>query len=131
MMKKVFLTGNRDPEWRWDVADFLIQREIDVVDPGDALPDTECAFKYLKVLESCDLLIAYLIDTHTHPLLSMLEMGYASKLAKDVVIVDNVPYQRSWLHSVPYSQIFANVQGLKAYLSKMLVTPPKHPRLFG
>ena len=130
-MKKVFLTGNRDPEWRWDVADFLTQREIDVIDPIDALPDRDAVFKYLKILESCDLLIAYLVGVDTHPLGAVIEMGYASKLAKDVVIVDNVPYQRTWLHSVPYSQIFANVQGLKAYLSKMLVTPPKQPRLFG
>lgn len=130
-MKKVFLTGNRDPEWRWDVADFLTQREIDVVDPSEALPDRDCVFTYLKMLESCDLLIVYLAGVDTHPLISVLEMGYASKLAKDVIIVDNVPYKKSWLHSVPYSQIFVNVQGLKAYLSKMLVTPPKHPRLFG
>jgi IS5 family transposase len=112
-MKKVFLTGNREPEWRWDVSDFLIQREVTVFDPADTFPDASSIFKYLKVLESCDLLIAYLAGIEQHPLAAMLEMSYASKLAKDVVVVDDIPSQRSWLHFTPYSMSFSDLDNLK------------------
>lgn len=130
-MKKVFLTGNREPDWRWDLSDFLTQHEIVVFDPADAFPDLSSIFKYLKVLESCDLLIAYFAGIERHPLASVLEMSYASKLAKDVVVVDDIPSQRSWLHFTPYSKSFSDLQGLKAYLTKMLATPPQRPRLVG
>jgi len=130
-MKKVFLTGNREPEWRWDLSDFLTQREVDVFDPAGAFPDLASIFKYLKVLEGCDLLIAYFAGIERHPLASVLEMSYASKLAKDVVVVDDMPSKRSWRHFTPYSMSFSDLPDLKAYLAKMLAIHPQRPRLIG
>lgn len=128
---KVFLTGNHDLEWRWDIADFLTEKQIDFFDPIDYPFEFSSTFKYLKILESCDLLIAYFVGLQTQHLMSMLEVSYASKLAKEVMVVDDVPRQNNWARFLPYSMSFSDLDGLKNYLTKMTVFSETRPRLFG
>ena len=128
---RVFLTGNRDLEWKWDIADFLTKQHVDFFDPTDYPSEFSSIFKQFKILEGCDLLIAYFAGLQTHPLISMLEISYASKLAKEVMVVDNVPQKKSWTHFLPYSMSFPDLDGLKDYLTEMLLFSETHPRLFG
>lgn len=128
---KVFLTGNHDLEWRWDIADFLTEKQIDFFDPIDYPFEFSSIFKYLKILESCDLLIAYFVGLQTQHLMSMLEVSYASKLAKEVMVVDDVPRQNNWARFLPYSMSFSDLDGLKNYLTKMTIFSETRPRLFG
>jgi hypothetical protein len=128
---RVFLTGKRDLEWRWDLADFLTKRDIDFFDPTTYPVEFLSIFKQFKILEGCDLIIACFAGLQTHPLLSILEISYASKLAKEVIIVDDVPEEHAWAGSLPHSKRFLDLDGLKGYLSKTYLTSITHPRFFG
>ena len=128
---RVFLTGNRDLEWRWDIAAFLAKQQVDFFDPSDYSPEFSSIFKQLKILEGCDLLIAYFAGLQTHPLMSMLEVSYASKLAKEVMVVDNIPREKSWVRFLPYSMSFPDLDGLKDYLARILLFSKTRPRFLG
>lgn len=129
---RVFLTGNRDFEWRDEIADFLTQTRIDFFDPVECPAEFSSAFRQLKILEGCDLLIAYFAGLPQRHLLPMLEISYASKLAKEVMIVDDIPRQRNWISRLlPYSTVVSNLDGVKEHLAQMVFSPPSQPRLFG
>ncbi|MBD3306465.1 hypothetical protein GF339_08705 [candidate division KSB3 bacterium] len=129
---RAFLTGKRGDEWRWDIGNFLTDQDIEFVDPAEDLCSSAASlFKQFKLLEGCDLLIAYFAGLRTHPLISVLEMEYASRLAKDVMVVGNLPQDRQWTRSFPYSLSFPDLEGLKAHLTTRFHSPGKHLRLIG
>lgn len=126
---RAFLTGHNDAPWRGELSEYLLEHRIDVINPIDAAPDSMFVFKQFKLLESCDLLIAYFSGVERRPLATMLAIGYASKLAKEVMIVDDVPRPNRW--RMPYAHSFPNLQYLKNYLDIFLGAPRKQPRLVG
>ena len=93
-------------------------------------PEFSSIFKQFKILEKCDLLIANFTGLRRRHLMSMLEISYASKLAKEVMIVDDIPCRKHWVSRLPYSKVFFTLDGVKEYLHEMLLLPhPPHPRL--
>ncbi len=128
---RAFLTGSEECEWRWNLADFLLKKQIDVVDPVTSLPKHDSTFRQLKILEGCDLFIVNLCGIQRQHLLLILEMSYASKLAKEVMIVDNIPQRTFLTCRFPSSRSFVDLNGLKAYLNRMLLAIQAHPRMFG
>lgn len=130
---RVFLTGSHDLDWRCEITDFLTRKQIDFFDPSDYPPEFSSIFKQLKILEGCDLLIAYFAGIQTRHLRSMLEISYASKLVKEVMIVDDIPRIQSWVQIFPYSKSFPDLNGVKDYLTQMLISQNSQPqsRFFG
>lgn len=128
---KVFLSGKENQDWRGEISDFLMQQHIDCVDPLNCPPQFSSIFKQFKILESCDLLIANFLGLQTRHLLSMLEISYASKLAKEVMIVDDVPHRKNWLNRQPYSKLFDNLDDAKHYLDTLFLSHQLQPRFFG
>jgi len=126
---RVFLTGHNDAPWQGEISEYLLDRRIDVINSMEAVPDSAFVFKQLKILESCDLLIAYFSGVERRPLAAMLAIGYASKLAKEVMIVDDVPRPNRW--RIPYAHSFPNLHYLKNYLDIFLGAQRKQPRLVG
>ena len=129
VLMRAFLTGHNDALWRGEISDYLLERRIDVINPADAVSDSAFVFKQFKLLESCDLLIAYFTGVERRPLAAMLAIGYASKLAKEVMIVDDAPRPNRW--RTPYAHSFPNLHDLKNYLDIFLGAPRKQPRLVG
>ena len=126
---RAFLTGHDDAIWRGEISDYLLEHRIDVINPIDAAPDSAFVFKQFKLLESCDLLIAYFAGENRRHLAAMLAISYASKLAKEVMIVDDAPRPNRW--RMPYAHSFPNLQYLKNYLDIFLGAQRKQPRLVG
>ncbi|PIE33159.1 hypothetical protein CSA56_12580 [candidate division KSB3 bacterium] len=124
---KAFLTGSKEHEWRWDLANFLLDRHIEVIDPVECL----CAFKHFTSLEGCDMLIINLYGSQRSHLLPLLEMSYASKLAKEVMILHAIPHEDLLTFRFPYSKSFVNLQELKEYLSREFLANRSHFRMFG
>lgn len=128
---RVFLSGKENRDWRGEISDFLTQQHIDCVDPLNYPPQFSSVFKQFKILEGCDLLFANFLGLQTRHLLSMLEISYASELAKEVMIVDDVPHRKDWLNRLPYSKLFDNLDDAKSYLDTLFISRQLQPRFFG
>ncbi len=128
---RVFLTGNRDDQWRCEIADFLSSKQIDFFDPTHYPSEFFSIFKQFRIIEGCDLLIAYFAGMQSRHLISMLEISYASKLGKNVMIIDDIPQKQCWVREFPCSLSFPNLKGVKDQLSKMLRAPNSQTRFFG
>lgn len=127
---RIFLTGSHDFDWRWSLSDFLKEWCIEFFDATDYPREGASIFTSFKILEGCDGVIAGLSVWEPQHLETVLELGYASKLAKEIMIVGGAQRQQSWIHTLPYSTCFANLDGLKKHLLKMVSSPEKH-RFFG
>ena len=55
---RVFLAGSQNFEWRWNLSDFLKENQIDFFDSTDYPQEFSSIFKYFKILEGCDGIIA-------------------------------------------------------------------------
>lgn len=128
---KLFLTGCHDVEWRWNISSFLSESKIEFFDAASYPRKFVSVFKLLKVLESCDGVIACFFTWEPQHLQTVLELGYASKLAKEIMVVDRMRRRQSWIHTLPYSQSFPHLDGVKEHLTRSVAFPPKTPRLFG
>ena len=128
---RVFLSGKEHRAWRGEISTFLTQQQIDCIDPMNCPPQFSSIFKQFKILESCDLLIANFLGLQNRHLLSMLEISYASELAKEVMIVDDVPHRKDWLNRLPYSKLFDNLDDAKHYLDTLFISHQLQPRFFG
>lgn len=129
---KAFLSGNHSQEWRWDIRDFLTQHRIEYFDPVNFSPDRFSIVNDLKILESCDILIAYLAEWERQQLQTMLELSYASRLAKEVMVVTHIRRDiRYWTGMLPYSLTFSNLDGLKHHLIRANISANKQSRFLG
>ena len=128
---RIFLTGSQESEWRWDLSDFFRERRIEFFDSFEYSQEFSSVFKLLKILEGCDGVIACFSENERQHLQTVLELSYASKLAKEILVVDRMRCQQSWIHAMPYSLNFLTLDGLKAHLTKMMTTTQKSPRLLG
>lgn len=128
---KVFLTGSHHIEWRWKIGSFLNDSKIEFFDAVEYPGEFSSIFKLLKTLESCDGVIACFSQSEHQHLQTILELGYASKLAKEILVVDTMRRRKSWIHTLPYSRTFLTLDGLKEHLTKIISIPKKSPRLFG
>ncbi|PID58285.1 hypothetical protein CSB45_04250 [candidate division KSB3 bacterium] len=131
MRMRVFLSGKEHQDWRGEISDFLTQQHIDCIDPMSCPPEFSSLFKQLKTLESCDLLIANFLGLHNRQLLSILEISYASKLAKEIIIVDDISLHKEWLERLPYSKLFVNLEEAKCYLDTFSISGRRQARFFG
>lgn len=128
---RVFLTGSYEMAWRDDLADFLMAQQIDVFDSMSYPVEMSSTFKYLKILEECDMLIANLSGVPRRRLISMLEMTYASALAKDIMVVDDICQAAQWTFALPYSMSFPTLDRLKGHLISTISSPRTQSRLLG
>ena len=128
---KIFLTGSYDSEWRWNIADFFKERQIEFFDSIEYPQEFVSIFKLLRTLESCDGIIACFSTWEPQHLQTILELGYASKLAKEIMVVDRMRRRQSWIHTLPYSRSFPHLDGLKEHLTRAIAFPQKSPKLFG
>jgi nucleoside 2-deoxyribosyltransferase len=128
---RYFLTGSAEPEWRGDVSDFLQERQIEYVDSLAYTAEYASVFKRLKILEGCDNVIACLPNDERQHLQTVLEVSYACKLAKPILIIDCLRRRKSWLHALPYSLNFSSVDALKTHLAKVMSTPKRATLLWG
>ena len=128
---RVFLTGSHDAEWRWNLSDFFQECQIEFFDSFEYSREFSSIFKLFRILEGCDGVIACFSRNERQHLETALELSYASKLAKEILVVDHMGRRQSWIHSMPYSLNFSSLDGLKAYLTKMIAIPQKTPRLLG
>ncbi len=128
---RIFLTGSQNLEWRWNIGDFLKERHIEFFDSANYLYEFASIFKYFKILEGCDGLIACFSRWEPQHLQTVLEISYASKLAKEIMIVDDAQRKKSWIHFLPYSMSFPSLEGLKEHLIKASLSSQKYPQLFG
>jgi hypothetical protein len=126
---RIFLTGSQDAEWRWNLEGFFQEYEIDFFDSNEYAPEFSSVFKRLKILEGCDGVIACCPKHDRRHLQTVLELSYASKLAKQILLVDSLRRRKSWIHTLPYSLNFPTLDGLKEHLTKM-VSSPKRSTLF-
>ena len=76
-------------------------------------------------------IIAYFSEWEPRHLETVLELSYASKLAKEIMVVDDRQPRKSWVHALPYSTSFSNLEILKVHLTKNLLFPRTQPRIFG
>ncbi len=127
---RIFLTGSHHFDWRWSISDFLRERHIEFFDAADYPRELASIFKYFKILEECDGVIAGFSTWEPQHLETVLELSYASKLAKEIMVVGGAQRQKSWIHALPYSTSFANLDGLKEHLLKTVSSPEKS-RFFG
>jgi hypothetical protein len=128
---RVFLTGSQNLEWRWSISGFLREKQIDFFDSADYPREFASIFKYFKILEGCDGVIACFSKKEPRHLQTVLEISYASKLAKEIMVVDEAQHKKSWIHVLPYSVSFPDLEGLKQHLIKATSSPKHHPQLFG
>jgi hypothetical protein len=128
---KVFLTGSQGLDWRWNIGGFLREQQIDFFDSAEYPREFLSLFKYFKILEGCDGLIACFSKWEPQHLQTVLEISYASKLGKEILVVDHAYRRKSWVHTLPYSMNFPNLDGLKEHLVKTISSPQKQPRLLG
>lgn len=128
---RVFLTGSQDFEWRWQMSAFLTEKQIDFFDSADYPREFASLFEYFRILEGCDGVIACFAREEPQHLKTVLELGYASKLAKGIFVVDGTPHGQGWIHTLPYSMSFPDLDGLKAHFVKAFATPQKQARLIG
>jgi hypothetical protein len=128
---RIFLTGSQDLEWRWRISDFLREKQIDFFNSADYPREFFSIFKYFKILEGCDGVIACFSRLEPQHLQTVLEISYASKLAKEIMVIDEAQRKKSWIHCLPYSVSFPNLDGLKEHLTKAVSSPKKYPQLFG
>ena len=128
---RVFLAGSQNFEWRWNLSDFLKENQIDFFDSTDYPQEFSSIFKYFKILEGCDGIIACFSRWEPRHLETVLEISYASKLAKEIFVVDDTPRRPSWIHTLPYSMSFPDLEGLKEHLVKALTAPQKQLKLIG
>ena len=127
---RIFLTGSHDFDWRWSISDFLKQRHIEFFDSANYPRELASIFKYFRILEGCDGVIACFSRWEPQHLETVLELGYASKLGKEIMVVDGTQRKKSWIHSLPYSTSFPHLDGLKEHLLKAVSSPEKY-RFFG
>lgn len=127
---RIFLTGSHEFEWRWTISDFLRERHIEFFDSADYSREFASIFKYFKILEGCDGVIACFSGRGSQHLETVLELSYASKLAKEIMVVDGAQRKKSWIHALPYSTSFPHLDGLKEHLLKATSSPEKY-RFFG
>lgn len=127
---RVFLTGSNEREWRWNISDFLHENAIDFFDAADYPQEFASIFKFLKILEGCDGVIACFSKWEPQHLQTVIELGYASKLAKEIMVVDRMR-RKTWIHALPYTRSFPHLDGLKEHLTQVATTPKKTPRLIG
>lgn len=128
---RIFLTGSQEFEWRWKICDFLKKSDIDFFDAADYPREFASIFKYFRILEECDGVIACFSDWEPQHLETVLELSYASKLAKEIMVVDDLQRRKSWIHALPYSISFPDLDGLKDHLVKSQSFPRLQPRFFG
>lgn len=128
---RCFLTGSQEHEWRWNVGDFLTECDINYVDSLDSPLEPLSTFKRLKLLEGCDSVIACLPTDERHHLHTLLELSYACKLAKQILLIDRLRRRRSWIHALPYSLNFPSVDALKDHLARVIATPPRATLFWG
>jgi len=128
---RIFLTGSQDTEWRWNLEDFLRDSDIDYFDSAEYPPEFSSVFKRLKILEGCDSLIAYFSRYEPQHLQTVLELSYASKLAKQIIVVDRLRRRQSWIHALPYALNFPTLDGLKEHLTRVISSPKKATLLWG
>ena len=128
---RCFLTGSLDAEWRWNLGDFLRKSEIEYFDSADYPAEHASIFKHFKILEGCDSVIACVPNHERRHLQTVLELSYASKLAKQILIIDCLRRRKSWIHALPYSLNFSTLDSLKEHLSRVISTPKKATLLWG
>jgi hypothetical protein len=128
---RMFLTGSQYIEWRWNLSDFFQEHQIDVFDSVEYPREYSSIFKYFRILEGCDGVIACFSKVEPQHLATVLEISYASKLGKEIMIVDEAQRKKSWIHYLPYSTSFSNIEGLKEYLTKAVASPKKYHQFFG
>jgi len=128
---RVFLTGNHEQAWRTELGEFFAMYHIDVFDSTGCAAEFFPIFKQLKMLEGCDSLIANFSGMSQQRLMALLEVSYASKLAKEVMIIADIPRKLFWGSDSPYSKVFADVAGLKDYLTQTSLDRMLRPRLVG
>ena len=128
---RIFLTGSQNLEWRGNISGFLREQQIDFFDAAVYPKEFASLFKYFKILEECDGLIACFSKWEPQHLQTVLEISYASKLGKEILVVDHVHCRKSWVHVLPYSLNFSDLDGLKAHLVKAIASPQKPLRLLG
>ena len=128
---RIFLTGSHECDWRWEMSAFLEESAIDFFDAVEYPQAFSSIFKLFKILEGCDGIIACLSSEEPQHLQTVLELGYASKLAKEIMVVDRMR-RKTWIHDLPYARSFPHLDGLKEHLIRMIETPPiAPPKLFG
>jgi hypothetical protein len=128
---RIFLTGSSELEWRWNIGGFLREQCVEVFDAVEYPREFASLFKYFKILEGCDGVIACFSGIEPQHLQTVLQISYASKLNKEILIVAQAHNRKSWIHTLPYSLNFSDLEDLKAHLSMMMAISPKEPRLFG
>ena len=128
---RCFLTGSQDAEWRWNLEDFLRESAIEYFDSIEYPVEYASVFKRLKILEGCDNVIACLPGHERQHLQTALELSYASKLAKQILLIDCFRRRKSWIHALPYSLNFSTVDALKDHLSRVMTTPKRATLYWG
>lgn len=128
---RIFLTGSQETEWRWNLEAFLQEYEIDFFDSAEYAAEFSSVFKRLKILEGCDGVIACCPKDDRQHLQTVLELSYASKLVKQILVVDCLRRRKSWIHTLPYSLNFPNLDGLKEHLTKMMSSPKRSTLFWG
>jgi hypothetical protein len=129
---RIFLTGSHDFEWRWQISAFLGEHRIEVLNPTDAESDPDAIFTHFRMLEGCDgLIVCFSQPEQRRRLHTVLEISYASKLTKDIMVVDSLQRSKSWIHALPYSRHFPDLDCLQDYLCKTMAATLTRPRLFG
>jgi len=128
---KVFLAGTQQHVWREELGDFLTARQIKFFDPLACAPGVLSIFKCYRILETCDAVIACLANWEPQHLEMVLEVSYASLLAKEIMLVDDFHSRKSWPYALPYTTNFASLDRLKDYLTTLTETPQTSRRLFG
>jgi hypothetical protein len=127
---RVFLTGNHQGDWRLEMGAFLQESAIDFFDAVKYPHAFSSIFKLFRILEGCDGIIACLSSEEPQHLQTVLELGYASKLAKEIMVVDRMR-RKTWIHDLPYARSFPHLEGLKFHLAQLASIPKKSPRLVG
>ncbi len=128
---RCFLTGSLDAEWRWNLGDFLRKSDIEYFDSAEYSTEHTSVFKRFKILEGCDSVIASVPNQERRHLQTVLELSYASKLAKQILIIDCLRRRKSWIHTLPYSLNFSTLENLKEHLIKVISTPKRTTLLWG
>lgn len=118
-------------EWRWSLSDFLRECDIEYFDSVEYPAEYASVFKRLKILEGCDSVIACVPNTERQHLQTALELGYACKLAKQILVIDCLRRRKSWLHTLPYSLNFSTMDALKEHLARVVSTPKRATLLWG
>lgn len=127
---RVFLTGSYAYDWRGEMTAFLQENAIDFFDAVKYPQEFSSVFKLFKILEGCDGIIACFSPEEPQHLATVLQLGYASKLAKEIMVVDRMR-RKTWIHDLPYAHSFPHLEGLKFHLAQLSSIPKKAPRLIG